>query len=154
MPFKNDNKDELRKRCPRCGVNKLVTEFYAVNNINKVSSYCIKCNKIKAIEWNKINRAIKGSKAWYRRRYDQLRYHYKHQRYPRGFDLTFPQYLNLMKEICYYCGDKIERLGVDRVDNSKGYIESNCVAACPSCNRSKNSVSIEICRKVVEFVDN
>ena len=32
---------------------------------------------------------------------------------------------------------KLARTGVDRFDNTKGYIHGNCVPCCQTCNRSK-----------------
>ena len=32
--------------------------------------------------------------------------------------------------------------GVDRVDNSLGYIKENCVACCKICNNAKSTLSI------------
>ncbi len=62
---------------------------------------------------------------------------------------------------CYYCGASPSNVmhysngkkiityytGVDRVDNSKGYIPGNCVPACGFCNKAKNNQSLE------EFLD-
>lgn len=42
---------------------------------------------------------------------------------------------------CHYCGFKPEwpttRVGIDRVDNAIGYITSNCVPCCFTCNSAK-----------------
>lgn len=46
----------------------------------------------------------------------------------------------LMKSDCTYCGEKSAGTrvnGIDRVDNAKGYIRSNCVPCCSTCNRMK-----------------
>lgn len=57
---------------------------------------------------------------------------------------------------CYYCGDppSFENLnGIDRVDNSMGYIEGNIVPCCTTCNMRKGKMSedefINRCRKIV-----
>ena len=55
---------------------------------------------------------------------------------------------------CYYCGSvPSNRLshgasvfiytGVDRVDNSKGYSEENCVPACMRCNKAKLAMTLD-----------
>lgn len=57
------------------------------------------------------------------------------------FTLTIDQFKKIIKEDCYYCGlkptnelnrqfDKIKYSGIDRVDNTIGYILSNCVPCC------------------------
>lgn len=77
----------------------------------------------------------------------------------RVFELTLEQIEWLIHQPCHYCGslqqNKIsikskvtgEYLikdfrynGIDRVDNSKGYIAKNVVPCCHICNRAKNSM--------------
>ena len=42
------------------------------------------------------------------------------------------------KQGCYYCGDKaIRNMTLDRIDNTKGHLKSNCICACVQCNRSR-----------------
>jgi hypothetical protein len=33
--------------------------------------------------------------------------------------------------------------GIDRVDNSKGYIPGNCVACCGTCNLAKRELTVD-----------
>jgi 5-methylcytosine-specific restriction endonuclease McrA len=42
-------------------------------------------------------------------------------------------------------------MGIDRIDNNKGYFWENCVPACKECNTSKSSCSIELMRKILEW---
>lgn len=51
----------------------------------------------------------------------------------RDCDITF-EFLSSMGD-CYYCGDI--PTGLDRVDNDKGYLQSNCVPCCKICNQMK-----------------
>jgi hypothetical protein len=57
---------------------------------------------------------------------------------------------------CYYCGiepsntmrvphntDILKYNGLDRIDNTKGYTESNTVPCCRTCNIAKNTMSID-----------
>ena len=58
---------------------------------------------------------------------------------------------------CHYCGEipngKLN--GIDRQDNSRGYIVENCVPCCPTCNYAKYQMSPEEfiwhCTKVAQF---
>jgi len=49
---------------------------------------------------------------------------------------------------CFYCGKPSDQTkykegsGIDRIDNSKGYIEGNCVSCCFFCNACKNERTI------------
>lgn len=72
------------------------------------------------------------------------------------FDLSKEQFLKLTKECCYYCGANPSNIhkekssygeyiynGIDRIDNSKGYIKTNVVACCEKCNRAKMKMTQE-----------
>lgn len=55
---------------------------------------------------------------------------------------------DMIKSDCYYCGlsavdMKHGRVGIDRIDNSLGYVESNCVPCCRYCNSAKMDLSVE-----------
>ncbi len=69
------------------------------------------------------------------------------------FSLTREQFKTLTKQNCFYCGKEPSQIlkprrdnqtlyiynGIDRRDNTKGYIESNVVACCGICNSMKSS---------------
>ncbi len=45
---------------------------------------------------------------------------------------------DLVTDNCYYCHAEPKPLnGIDRVDNSKGYLEDNVVSCCEMCNLAK-----------------
>lgn len=48
---------------------------------------------------------------------------------------------SIAKMVCHYCG-KSGPNGIDRVDNSKGYLKTNCVPCCKHCNYVKGDLSI------------
>lgn len=83
-------------------------------------------------------------------------YSYKKSAKSRGhrFDLTFEQFSVLVHEDCFYCGiepstlkrsswETVKINGIDRLENSTGYIIDNCVSCCPTCNYMKRSLSQE-----------
>lgn len=57
------------------------------------------------------------------------------------FTLTEEEFETLVIQPCYYCGfySKHKFIGIDRIDNNKGYISSNCLSACKMCNMIKNA---------------
>ena len=78
----------------------------------------------------------------------------------RGIDysLSFEQFKNIVQRQCFWCNTepplknpKGERMptmpapanGIDRLDNSMGYVYNNCVASCQMCNVAKNNHSEE-----------
>ncbi len=62
------------------------------------------------------------------------------------FGLTIDDYIKLVENPCYYCGiidaDKGFN-GIDRKDQTKGYIEDNCASCCKMCNYLKGSLHYE-----------
>ena len=71
---------------------------------------------------------------------------YAHSAKTRGlaFKLGRGQAAWLFTGRCAYCGttpseqDGLTYNGIDRVDNSKGYVEGNVVSCCATCNKAKN----------------
>jgi hypothetical protein len=57
------------------------------------------------------------------------------------FTISFKTYKELILLPCEYCGGQLNEqgLGLDRIDNLKGYIEGNVVPCCKTCNIMKNS---------------
>jgi hypothetical protein len=58
----------------------------------------------------------------------------------REITINFEIFTNLVSSPCFYCNHKseLETIGIDRVDNTKGYTEENCVSCCWKCNRIKH----------------
>src|SRR5208282_2353155 len=75
----------------------------------------------------------------------------------REFTLSDTEFEALIFGKCFYCaaepkqqyascrGNKltIKLNGVDRIDNSKGYIPEDCVSCCRVCNHAKHSMTAE-----------
>jgi hypothetical protein len=91
---------------------------------------------------------------------------YKHHASRRGlnWDLTRDQVNDIIRKDCYYCGSQPSNLkktrnstngllynGIDRFDNTKGYIYSNVVPCCKQCNMAKRDISFS---DFVEWVNN
>ena len=66
---------------------------------------------------------------------------YKYDAADRGFVFALDRhdFMRLIDEPCHYC--QSARGGIDRVDNSVGYVLSNCVPCCGTCNRMKRASS-------------
>ena len=81
---------------------------------------------------------------------------YKYSAKQRGlmYELSEKCLFTFVKSNCHYCGKppnkphrKCETFlynGLDRVDNSVGYIESNVVPCCYICNKMKGDLSTEV----------
>lgn len=70
----------------------------------------------------------------------------------REFNLTYKEFLSFWQKPCHYCGDKIETIGLDRIDNKKGYVLDNIISCCAKCNYMKRDLSkeefIKLCQKI------
>lgn len=57
------------------------------------------------------------------------------------WSLTREEYETLIAQPCYYCegvlGKVTWEIGLDRLDNSKGYEHGNCVSCCEICNKTR-----------------
>lgn len=61
-----------------------------------------------------------------------------------NFDLTYEEFINLIKQPCYYCGEQPKKYnGVDRIDSLQGYFLNNCVPCCEYCNIMKKNYSLD-----------
>jgi len=71
----------------------------------------------------------------------------------RKFLLSKEEFFKITSQECYYCGGfnvseniliekiNLDYCGIDRIDNSIGYIIENCVPCCNICNRMKLDLS-------------
>lgn len=64
---------------------------------------------------------------------------YKHSAKERGkkFDLEYEDFVSYWQKPCSYCGSTIDTIGLDRIDNTKGYSVSNITSCCTNCNNLK-----------------
>lgn len=80
----------------------------------------------------------------------------------RKFELGFESFVELISSACHYCSHSAEQAGstsgfngIDRMDNSKGYVTGNVVSCCWPCNQMKGSRShdgfIDHCSRIAGF---
>ena len=128
------------RKCKKCGgVYPETTEFFEFKKGRRHSSgnswnkacfrlECMGCRR-------KQQRGVYNFK--YGRRYRRLHGGAKR----RGIEWGFaPEDLHEFYDApCHYCGGEVvQRLGLDRVDNNKGYVPGNVVQCCAMCNRMKS----------------
>lgn len=72
------------------------------------------------------------------------------------FTLSFQEFTDIVSKNCHYCNappsqsrksgrmntDCCVYSGIDRVDNTKGYVQGNCEPSCKQCNYAKRTLSI------------
>ena len=68
--------------------------------------------------------------------------------------MSYQEFLQFLNKKCFYCRKDIQGIGIDRVDNQKGYSLSNAVACCTVCNYMKRQMSksdfIQHCQQIVK----
>lgn len=157
------------KSCTKCSRHLPASEFYA-NKRSKdgIGTWCKACWLVIGREYAKTPLGIENSRAKCRRHY---RKHtekrialtqtpngrfgcYRNDARHRGLELsiTKDEFMLFWKKPCYYCDSPIETVGLDRVDNSKGYVLGNVVSCCKFCNFAKRDLSrdefVQHCEKV------
>ncbi len=155
------------KKCNKCKKEKEFKEFHKNKTVKDGFHYsCKKCGE-EYYKKNIIKR--KGYQKKYnqenkeeRREYDRNHFYtlkgkykeYKKAAKQRGieFNITFEQFMTFWQKDCSYCGDKIKTVGLDRVNNTEGYVVSNILSCCWTCNKVKKTRSrqefLEHCKKV------
>lgn len=160
--------------CKYCGVLLVVGENWTEAKKRNYSYWCTSCHLAKSSEWKRKNpermsalrknRYSKNAEKFrqeardYRGRCQDIsRYsQYKSGAKRRGldFDLTYLEFMMFWQKPCQYCGSGIATIGIDRIDNTKGYSINNIVSCCDTCNWMKADYALdsfmEHCKKIVE----
>jgi hypothetical protein len=94
---------------------------------------------------------------------------YKSQAQTRGhvFEIPLEEFRDITAQGCFYCGaspnnsggsnqnfGKYTYNGIDRVDNTIGYVEGNIVPCCRRCNRAKDVYTLPDFYNWVESIHN
>ncbi len=127
----------LRKRhdfvCCKCGDQKTEDDFFVDNNNPRghvarcKSCYAENVNKVIRFQPAHRQRTIKADAA----------------KRDRSYTLTQDQFMSFWQKPCVYCGDPIATIGLDRIDNSKGYEMGNIVPCCKVCNGMKSDQTFD-----------
>lgn len=112
------------------------------------------CNKCMGV-WRKSNFEKIESENPIKKDIRNKYSHFKCAAIKRGinFDLTNDDVLNICEQKCFYCG-KERCLGIDRLDNSKGYTIDNCVPCCGCCNKMKMGLEPNFFLEQIEKIHN
>ncbi len=130
-------------------------KFHNVNSQSLIKGWTRSCGCLqKEIQSNRLKKD-----------YGEASFNRLYRSYKRGalyremnFQLSKEELKSLTSGNCFYCGESPSQIeisdkkylngvyiynGIDRLDNSKGYIMDNCVPCCWKCNRAKNNLSVE-----------
>ena len=67
------------------------------------------------------------------------------------FRLSEIEFSKIVQQICYLCGLS-DKNGIDRFDNSKGYLLENCKACCGHCNLMKKDQAYDAILRNAEHI--
>lgn len=94
----------------------------------------------------KIKARRAAGKRFYRTakgKYNSLKKNANNRSRKYKFELTFDEFEKMYwGKNCVYCGDTLKTIGVDRIDNAKGYSVNNCLPCCEVCNKMKLTMSL------------
>ena len=140
-----------KKICRDCKLGKDISHFYCMGGY--YDAICKSCRISYASHYVKKARKIKGSNAWWNRKYCRTKLGAKKRKIP--FLLSQKEYRDIFKvSTCHYCQDD-NFLSVDRIDNTKPYNSKNCVVACFSCNSLKSNYGkedLKILRRKIDLI--
>ena len=164
------------EKCKKCSTDVIVRSDY----LKKWSGYCAKCGS--KIKWEnkeyaeKQKLSHKGKKGGHSLSPGESSFNSMYSAYVNSakkrnliFELTKEQFREIVMQDCYYCGCKPDQKhyytkksngcwvsnGIDRKDDSIGYILSNCVSSCKICNYAKQGLDdtefLEHIKKIYEY---
>jgi hypothetical protein len=106
---------------------------------SKRCSHCI--DTIRRQEAKRVDRE-RNYKEGYLKHFKTYYKSYYTKAYKRDYEFTLTEdfFLRTISSPCYYCGHfkEGEAVGIDRINNSIGYLPENCVPCCEVCNRMKS----------------
>ncbi len=155
--------ETLYKNCPHCRQKKLIIFFYKRHNRDSFDSWCKDCkNKEQKHRWS-VN-AI----AFIRRIYQGLNRKRKNSRRAECL-ISLSEFLDVWQEQyeqfgmrCPYSGIEMTHtlgvgktmynMSIDRIDNTKPYIDGNLVFCCAIINRMKNNTSLKDFIMICKFI--
>lgn len=173
------------KKCTKCNLEKNTCDFYKNSKSKDgLKSWCIECHKkdskSREEQYNKKRRLYRlthkeeskeKKKVYYIENKDKILLDnalwrqtfkgrllsYKRAAEKRGIEwgLTDDEFQTFWGLPCSYCGDEIETIGIDRIENDKGYHLKNCTPCCTTCNTLKMTMDKNIfIEKIKQIIKN
>ena len=131
MPVKKERKQELNR-------------LYYLNNRERLRTR----RKITDAIYRKVHKEQIRKKPYWKFQ----RYKWSAKKRGYRFTLTNEEFKSFWGKECFYCGDKIISVGLDRIDNKRGYSIKNVAACCIKCNKMKGILTykefISQCKKI------
>lgn len=131
----------LFKKCTQCKNAKEEKDFpYYNKKTGARRNVCRECRN----EQKRLSKGLPKNK--YRI------YKYEASRRGLAFNLSFSEFKSFEGKPCFYCGDELDSICLDRIDNDLGYFIENTVSCCYKCNSIKHVYDIEDFLKHIEKI--
>lgn len=136
-----------------CGNDKIAIKANVISG-NVKSCGCLK-SELSKTSIQKLIKPAKNNQASINELYGDYKRDAKKRNYT--FELSLEEFTAIIRKNCHYCGIEPKNIykkrktkkymlifnGIDRQDNTIGYISSNCVPCCVQCNVSKRDKTLE-----------
>lgn len=134
------NLDENEQKCRICHVIKPISDFYITDRKNYDGTESKTIRPECKICQNKVTREYHQKNREYSTFNNSNR---TSKRLNRQTNITLEFVREIIGKPCNYCGDSKGKIGIDRFDNSIGYMMDNCVPCCIRCNVLKSDMPVE-----------
>jgi hypothetical protein len=152
----DNNKGYTMDNCVSC--NEDINKMKLKMNKNRFINLCIKItNRFNIESYTLVSENTKINKedtSKYRKTINSVYHAYKQSARRRNliFELTKQDFKNFWGKPCFYSGEPVEKAGLDRIDNSKGYTINNVVSCNKDVNKMKRNLSKEYFLKLCKMV--
>lgn len=139
-------------QCNNCNHN-YESSFYNLGDSRRTGVTCRKCCNKDCKKYNRMSASDAQVSIVFS--------NYKSRAKSKGweFNLSREEFKGLIKSNYHYCGQKPNRIrldrvkgkrdnsvsaltnGIDRIDSSKGYTKNNTLSCCEDCNKAKRNLS-------------
>ena len=134
-----------------CGNPKPLGDFHLCSsNRDGRQNWCRECQSYyRKQKYRENKESFKRKSKLYRRtprgRALYLLGNYKREDLKRGLsnDLDYDSVFEAIQKPCVYCGEvDFTRIGLDRIDDKSGHLQTNCVPACSVCHWIKSRLPL------------
>lgn len=137
-PFKKRKRQDI---CGRCQIREIEKKYYEKHKEEIKERSKIRYTEIKKSpkEYEKMKKRsrIYAKKNHFTPKVKLNDYRYSAKKRNLDFSLTLEDIKKLWNSNCTYCGTKILTIGLDRINNTKGYSLKNITPCCKDCNFAK-----------------
>ena len=152
----------ITKRCTKCGIEKDASQF-SRNKLSKDGFVytCKECSNIlnrtyrerpgvqkkmtaATRAWNLSPEGKKSRQTWHQTLKGKFRSYKSNARVRNiSFEITLEEFETFWQKPCWYADCSINTIGLDRIDNTKGYSLSNLIPCCETHNKMRMDLSQE-----------